>query len=135
MAMYAQQVGFFAVEIPRPLAMYPCFPVPVNVPMALAAEQIRLAETDQVATNQPQFVPVARVVAIKAPTLAFGMVQLDICVLIRKFPPFSIHLHTCMAGAAGEYPLGQGRRRHRELIMLLLGENGQTNAYRKSNDK
>ena len=99
--MDAEQVRPLApVEIARPLSVYPCLPVPVYISVALAAEQVAFSKIDKLAVYEPQLVPVCRIMTVKAPPHAFGMMERDICVLFLQHPPCRIGLQARVAGAA-----------------------------------
>lgn len=53
-AMGAEKVGSLpSGKIPRPLSVDPCFPVPVDVPVAFATEPVAFCEADQFPIVKP----------------------------------------------------------------------------------
>ena len=52
--MGAEEVGSLpSGEIPRPLSVDPCFPVPVDVPVAFATEPVAFCEADELPIVKP----------------------------------------------------------------------------------
>jgi hypothetical protein len=74
--------------------MDPRLPIPEDGPVALTAQQVRFLEADEFAVDQPEHIPVVRVVAVKAPPLRFVVVNdLDLLVEIFQFTPLGIDIH------------------------------------------
>lgn len=88
MAVYAEQILFFAVPHARSFAVQSGLPFPKYCTMALSAEVIGLTELHDFTVRQPEGVAVVRVMAIKAPA-AWHVMQSDILVhhfqLSRRF--------------------------------------------------
>jgi hypothetical protein len=72
--------------------------------VALAAEVVGFLKGDQVAVGQPQYIPVIRIMAVKAPALLTGMVEhfRNFNMLVFQYPSFRIDVHIRMALGAGE---------------------------------
>ncbi len=67
MAAYAEEILLFAVPASCSLAVEPRFPVAQDRAVALPAQDVRFLEFDLLAVCEPEFVPVVRIVAVKAP--------------------------------------------------------------------
>jgi hypothetical protein len=98
-----------AGKVSGSLAVDPYFPALVKVAMAFSAEPVAFLEIDQFAVVQAQFVAVFGVMAIEAPSHRFGVMELDVCMLVFQLSLCSIGLHGGVAAAAGEQPLRHGR--------------------------
>ena len=75
MAMDTETVHFFPVPFAGSLAVDAGFPVTEDRSVALAAEIVGFLKGDKVAVGQPQYIPVVRIMAVKAPALLAGMVE------------------------------------------------------------
>ena len=125
MTVHAKPVQFLAVPFAGPFAVDPRFPVPEYGAMALAAEVVGFFKGDEVTICQPQFVPVIRVVAVKAPSLFAGMVEHlgNFHMFIFQLPSFGVDFHVSMAVGAGEYPFRERWWRDKELGNVIAKRN------------
>ena len=78
--------------------------------MTFAAEPVTLREIDQFPVEEPKLIPLLCIVAVKTPSHALGVVELDIRVFVFEFPFFPIHFHGGMAVTTREHPLCNRRR-------------------------
>jgi hypothetical protein len=99
-----------AGEISCSLAVNPYSPALVKVAMALSAEPVAFLEIDEFIVIQAQFVAVFDVMAIEAPSHRFGVMELDVRMLLFQLSLRSIGLHGGVAVAAREQPLRHRRR-------------------------
>jgi hypothetical protein len=96
--------SFPAFEIADSFPVDADFPVTINIAVALSAKQVRLRKGDRVPIGKLQFIPVCGIVTIKTPAIIFGMMQLDVGMLVLEFSLFCIDLQPRMTVAAGKYP-------------------------------
>ena len=101
-AMDTEQVLLVTIPVAGTLAMDAHLPVAELVAVALAAQTIRLGKIDQFAGDQSQLVTIIKVVAVRAPALAFGMMQDNFFMIVGQDPPFRIGLHVGMTLGARE---------------------------------
>ena len=117
MAVGTEKIGSLAADkIARPLPMNACFPIAIEVAMALAAEPVTLREVDEFAIEKAEFVPVLCVVAVETPSHGFRMMELDVRMFFLEFPLLSIDLHGGMTIAARKHAFSNRRRRDRKLL-------------------
>ena len=115
-AVGAEEVLLVPVPVPRPAAVDAGLPVPELLPVALAAEPVRLLERDPLAARKVELVAVVRVVAVKAPAVLGVVRQLDVRVEVGQRPARPVRLHRGVTAGAGEDPLGERGRRHLEVL-------------------
>jgi hypothetical protein len=99
--------------------------------MTFATEPVALREIYELPIVQPQFIPVLTVVAIEAPSHRVRVMELDIRVVIFKFPLFEVHLHRGMTIAAGKHPFCHRRRGNRKLFIGPYRQGGKANPHQE----
>jgi hypothetical protein len=120
-------------KIPGPFPMDACLPVPVHIPVTLAAEPVTFGEIDELAVVQAEFIPVFCIMAIEAPSKVFTMMEDDIRMLVFQFPLFPIDFQRSMTVAAGEHSLCQRRWHDRKLLLRPRHNGDKGHAKQKDN--
>ena len=117
MTMGAEVVGPFpARKIPCSFPVDARLPIPVLRTVTFPAKAVTLREVDQLSIEEPQLVPVFRIVAVETPPHRLRMMELDGGVFILQVPLLPVGFHRGVTPAAGEHPLGHGRRRNGKFL-------------------
>jgi hypothetical protein len=90
--------------------------------VALTAQEVRFFEADELAVDEPENIPVVRVVTVQAPSFLFVVVDdPDLLVELLQFTPVGIDIHIFVAIGTGENVFRKRGRRYEKLGDARLG--------------
>ena len=123
--MDTQQVGLLAIPLAGALAMHAPLPVPVFVPVALAAEFVGLGKRYRRSTREVEHITVFGIVAVQTPPVFIIVMKIRLDIVVElEFPARRVDfpIHFCvMALATGKDPFGERRRFGLHQLFLFWG--------------
>jgi hypothetical protein len=132
-AVGAKEIGPFpAGKETRPFSVKARPPVSVEIAMAFATKPVTLGKVDELSIEEPQFIPILRIMTVEAPSHRLCMMKLDVRMFVFQFSLFSIHFQRRVTAAAGKHPFCHGKRGYRKLLRDTHGRGREANPDQKN---